>query len=281
MSQSPGTVVLQLLPSGLVVPPVPYLIALAVAGGAVVALLSARRPPVTQRVVAAFAPWMVAGAALHALYQREAVPTVVAPLTSAPAVYVTTFALAGACWLALSRSDDAVPRRLATAGAVAALVPSVLVLRTGLTAGTFSPVVPLAALLVASVLAGGVYAAMARFRPVPVDRTGILGVLVVFGHLLDGVSTAVGVDLLGTGERSPLPRAIMDFAAELPTAPVIGDGWLFVLVKLGVAVVVVDLFGDFVEDDPLWGNAALGVVAAVGLGPGAHNLLLFAAVGPV
>jgi uncharacterized membrane protein len=281
MSQTPGTVVLQLLPSGLVVPPVPYLFVLAVAGGAVVGLVYSRRPPVTQRVVAAFAPWMVAGAALHALYQREAVPAVVAPLAGAPAVYVTTFTIAGGVWLALSLAGSEVPTRLAVAGAVAALIPSGLVLRTGVTAGTFSPVIPLAALLVAVLLAGLVYAAMARVRPTPVDRAGLLGVLVVFGHTLDGVSTAVGVDLLGTGERSPLPRAIMDLARELPTAPLIGEGWLFVLVKLGVAVVVLDLFGDFVEDDPLWGNTALGVVAAVGLGPGAHNLLLFAAVGPV
>jgi uncharacterized membrane protein len=281
MSQTIGTVVLQLLPSGLVVPPVPYLVALAVGSGAVAALLASRRPAVTQRVVAAFAPWMVAGAALHALYQREAVPDIVAPLAGAPAVYVTTFALAGACWLVLSLPDSDVPARLATAGAAAALVPSVLVLRTGVRAGTFSPVVPLAALVVTVLLAGAVYAGMARVRPTPIDRAGLLGVLVVFGHTLDGVSTAVGVDLLGTGERSPLPRAIMDFAGDLPTAPLIGEGWLFVLVKLGVAVAVLVLFSDFVEEDPLWGNAALGVVAAVGLGPGAHNLLLFAAVGPV
>jgi uncharacterized membrane protein len=39
------------------------------------------------------------------------------------------------------------------------------------------------------------------------------------------------------------------------------------------------LFADFVEEDPAQGNAALGVVAAVGLGPGTHNLLLFAAAG--
>ena len=272
-----GIVVSQLLPSGLVVPPVPYLIALLLASGAVLALLARRQPPVTQSVVAAFAPWMVAGAALHALFQLEAVPSVIAPLTAAPAVYVSTFAVAGACWLAISATDAAVPRSLAAAGAVAALIPSGLVVWTGLAAGAFTPVAPLAGLLLSLVIAGIVYAALRRVRPGAVARTGTLGVLVVFGHTLDGISTAIGVDLLGTGERSPIPAAIMEFAGQLPTAPIIGVGWLFVLVKLVVAVVVVDLFADFAEEDPLWGNTALGVVAAVGLGPGAHNLLLFSA----
>jgi uncharacterized membrane protein len=277
----PGLVALQVLPSGLVVPPVPYLVALAVAGGLVVGLLRRRRPTVTDRVIAAFAPWMVAGAAMHALYQLEAVPAAVAPLTAAPAVYATTFVGAGACWLAIASTDRDVPRPLAGAGTVVALVPSALVVSDGLADGTFSPVVPVVGLVASIALASVVYVALRRARPLAVARTGVLGALVVFGHTLDGVSTAIGVDLLGTGERSPIPAAIMEFAGGLPTAPLIGEGWLFVVVKLVVATVVVVLFADFTEEDPLWGNTALGVVAAVGLGPGAHNLLLFSAAGPV
>lgn len=272
---------LQFLPSGLVVPPVPYLLALAVGGGLVVGLLARRRPTVSERVVAAFAPWMVTGAAMHALYQLEAVPAVLAPLTAAPAVYATTFVGAGACWFALVFTDRDVPRPLASVGTAVALVPSALVVRAGLADGTFSPVVPVVGLVASVALAGVVYVALRRLRPVAVAQTGLLGALVVFGHTLDGVSTAIGVDLLGTGERSPIPAAIMEFAGQLPTAPVIGEGWLFVLVKLAVAGVVVVMFADFADEDPLWGNTALGVVAAVGLGPGAHNLLLFSAAGPV
>lgn len=276
-----GLVALQFLPSGLVVPPVPYLLALAAGSALVVGLLARRRPTVSGRVVAAFAPWMVGGAALHALYQLDAVPTAVAPLTAAPAVYVTTFVAAGICWLAIGTTDRDVPPALAGVGTAAALAPSALVVRAGLADGTFSPVVPVVGLVASAALAGVVYVTLRRVRPRAVARTGILGALVVFGHTLDGVSTAIGVDLLGTGERSPIPAAIMEFAGQLPTAPVIGEGWLFVLVKLAVAGVVVVIFADFAEEDPLWGNTALGVVAAVGLGPGAHNLLLFSAAGPV
>ena len=99
--------------------------------------------------------------------------------------------------------------------------------------------------------------------------------LATFGHALDAVSTAVGVDVLGFGERSPLSQHIMDAAAALPTADAVGVGWLFVLVKLAVVAGVVALFAEYVEEDPAEGYLLLGFVAAVGLGPGVHNLFLF------
>ncbi|AQL43477.1 hypothetical protein BV210_12585 [Halorientalis sp. IM1011] len=278
---------LQVLPEGLVVPALPYLFGLAVAGIAVGAVLSIRRPPVTQRLVVAFTPWMTAGAAVHVLYQLQLIPgaqplpPVIAPLFGAPTVYVTTFLVAGAIWAGLAVAERAVPPTLAATGGFATLAGAALVWRTATVQGTFEPVVPLAALLASVVVAVATYALLDRTRPTVTARTGTLGAVTVFGHALDGVSTAVGVDLLGSGERSPIPAAIMEFAGSLPTASVIGKGWLFVLVKLLIAAAILVLFADFVEEDPAQGNAALGVVAAVGLGPGTHNLLLFAAAGMV
>jgi uncharacterized membrane protein len=109
-----------------------------------------------------------------------------------------------------------------------------------------------------------------------VEVAGAVGALAVVGHALDGVSTAVGIDVLGFGERTPLSRVIIEAAAALPTADAIGAGWLFVVVKLVVASVVVVLLADLMREDPREGSLLLGFVAAVGLGPGAHNLLLFA-----
>ncbi|SDF05332.1 DUF63 family protein [Halorientalis regularis] len=269
----------QILPEGLVVPGLAYLLGLAVAGLAVGAVLFTRRPPVTQRLVVAFTPWMAAGAAFHVLYQLEAVPDAIAPLFSAPTVYVTTFLAAGTVWGGLILADRGVPPALATTGGVATLAGAALVVQTATARGTLAPALPVAALIASVVVAVVTYAILDRVRPTVTARTGTLGVVVVFGHALDGVSTAVGVDLLGSGERSPVPAAIMEFAGSLPTASVVGKGWLFVLVKLLIAAAVLVLFADFVEEDPAQGNAALGVVAAVGLGPGTHNLLLFAAAG--
>jgi len=106
--------------------------------------------------------------------------------------------------------------------------------------------------------------------------TGLVGLLAVFGHALDGVSTAVGYDVLGFGEQTPLSRVLIEAGAALPAPAAVGDAWLFVLVKLLVAAAVVGLFDDYVREAPAEGYLLLGLVAAVGLGPGAHNVVLFA-----
>jgi uncharacterized membrane protein len=60
----------------------------------------------------------------------------------------------------------------------------------------------------------------------------------------------------------------------------LGVGWLFVLVKLLVAAGIVVLLADLVREDPVEGRLLLGFVAAVGLGPGVHNVLLFVVATP-
>jgi uncharacterized membrane protein len=123
-----------------------------------------------------------------------------------------------------------------------------------------------------AVAAAGTWLFLRRFAP-GVATTGRLGALAVGAHALDGVSTAVGIDLLGFSERTPLSRLVIEFGASLPTP--VGGGWLFVLVKLVVAAVVVVALTETVREAPTQGRLLLGFVAAVGLGPGAHNVLLF------
>jgi len=138
---------------------------------------------------------------------------------------------------------------------------------------------PAVGLVVAVVLAAVVWSGLRRLAP-ETRITGGVGALAVFGHTLDGVSTAVGIDVLGFGEQSPISRAILTFAADLPTAEIVGAGWLFILVKLALAAVVVVLLSEYVREEPAEGYLLLGAVAAVGLGPGAHNLLLFTIASP-
>ncbi|MFB6092337.1 MAG: DUF63 family protein [Haloquadratum sp.] len=284
-----------ILPEGFALPPPTYLAALLVAAGLVGWAAVRRRPAVTADRVLAFAPWMVLGSALHVLYVVDALPALVRPLAGTPAVYLTVGTVAVGALLAADAlfassvsetTPDAagldavtVPAALATAGSGLALVAVVAVLARGATAGTLSPVVPLAALVASVVVAAVVWAALCRAVPA-IGATGRLGAFAVFAHVLDGVSTAAGVDLLGFAERTPLSRLIMEFAAGLPTAPVLGSGWLFVVVKVAVASVLVWLFADLVEEDPTQSRLLLGVVAAVGLGPAAHNLLLFTITTP-
>ncbi|MFB6228891.1 MAG: DUF63 family protein, partial [Halobacteriales archaeon] len=237
-------------------------------------LLARAQPRITARTVVALTPWMVAGAALHALFQLEAVPEAVMPLFGTPAVYFATFVVAGAMWvIAVRAKPERVPQVLGAAGIVAALAATVTVIVEG---GIDGPGPPLASVAIALGLTGACWAGLKLTVPRSVTATGSAGVLVVFAHALDGASTAIGIDVLGRGERSPLSAAILDFAATLPTADALGAGWLFVLVKLGLAMAIVHLFAEYVREDPRQAFILLALIVAVGLGPGSQNVLLFA-----
>ncbi|MFB6354079.1 MAG: DUF63 family protein [Halobacteriales archaeon] len=265
-----------LLPAGFVLPPPAYLAGLVAGAGVVAAALWRLAPAVTAETVLALAPWMGVGAALHALYVVGAAPDPAAPLLGAPAVYGTVFVVAGTVWAGLATATRVDPRRVAgwlgAVGTVAFLAAAAAVLTSG---SAFAPIWPAVGLLLAFVVAAAAWRVIVRLAP-EAAATGWPGRLVVFAHALDGLSTAIGVDVIGFGERTPLSRLVMDIAGALPTAETVGVGWLFVLVKLAVAGAVVALFAGLVDEDPRQGYLLLAVIAAVGLGPGIHNLLLYA-----
>ncbi|MFC7008014.1 DUF63 family protein [Halalkalicoccus salilacus] len=263
------------LPDGFALPPLSYLLVLLLAAAAVGSLVARVRPPIRERTVFAFALWMVVGAALHVLSVIDAAPGAITPLLGTPSVYVSTFVLAGAVWVA-GAAVDAPDRLLATLGALAALAAVGGVLAVGIERETLVLFWSIVALALSVLVTAGAWAGFRLAVPTPARTTGAAGVLVVFAHVLDGVSTAVGIDVLEVTERSPLPRMIMEFARTLPTAEAIGVGWLFVLVKVAIALGIVWLMAEYVEDAPGEGYLLLGAIAAVGLGPGVHNLLLFA-----
>lgn len=272
-----------LLPSDFALPALPYLLGLVAAGVATAGLLYRRRPRVTEDAVTALAPWMAGGGALYAIKQLGAAPPGVAPLFGSPAVYVTTGILAGTVWAATADRPAEGWQPTTTPGLLA--ITGTALLLSALTAAYASAFysagdvnTPVAAgiLVIATALAAVVWFLLARFREGAVETTGSVGLLAVFGHALDGVSTAVGYDLLGFGEQTPLSRIIIEAGGALPTAEFIGAGWLFVVVKVALAAGVVVLFEEYVREEPSEGYLLLGLIAAVGLGPGAHNVVLFA-----
>ncbi len=268
---------LQVLPSGFALPPLPYLVGLLVAVAAVVALLRRVDPEVTPPVVAGFTPWMVAGAAGYALFQVDGVPGAAAPLFGSPAVYLSTFVLAGLVWAALdaggfpaaSWSLRSIPALLLVSGAVTA---GAVVGIAFVTTDRLTLLPSAVGLVLAVAMAVGVWVALRHARPV-IRSAGSAGLVLVLGHVLDGVSTAIGTDLLGFGEQTPLSRLLIEAGASI--TPGLGGGWLFVLVKTALAAVVLVVLADYVREDPRRGLLLVGLVAAVGLGPGAHNLVLF------
>lgn len=268
----------QVLPEGFALPPLPYLLLVLGAAGLAAAVLLAADPAVTEVTVVAFAPWMAAGAGLYALYQVGAVAGALAPLFGSPTVYVTTFALMGVLWggVSLVGRDPRFATVVLLVGGVG-LMCAVLgfALVVGLSRPPLRVLWPGIGLAAAVALAWVGWMVLGSIRPRATSATGMAGLLAVFGHALDGLSTAVGVDVLGFGEQTPLSAAIIEIGAALPTAPYLGAVWLFVLVKVALAAGIVVLLADYVEEAPREGFLLLGGVAAVGLGPGVHNLVLF------
>ena len=268
-----------------VVPDAPAAGALVVGALAVASLLSLVRPQVSQQTVFSFVPWIVTGALLHVLYQihtaveATVLPAVSPALLSAPSVYVTTFLLMGAVWApAVRHSPDQsgrVARILAVAGTALAVAVGGYTVWVALDRFALDPVLPLAGLVGSLAVTGVLYAGLGRWRPEVVSAVRYVGALVLFAHVFDAVTTAIGVELLGAGERSTVPRLVMDIAADLPTADVLGEAWLFVVLKIVIATGIVWLFHDYVAEQPSEGNLFLAFMAAVGLGPASHNFFLF------
>lgn len=271
-----------------VIPGLGHIIALFIATVVVSVLIYAIRPPATAPIVIAVVPWIVIGALLHVFYQMhlEAVdglfPEALAPFFSAPAVYFTTFCMLGIIWVMATMivpspdHDRQVAVYLGVVGFGAMLVLVTLAIWQGMgEAFEINLIEPTLGLIISLVLSFVIYILIGLWRTYIIANTRYVGFLVIFSHVFDAVTTAIGVEVMGFGERTFLPRMIMDFAAGLPTEPYLGEAWLFVLLKIVVASAIVIMFADYYREQPAEGNLFFAIVAAVGLGPAVHNFFIF------
>lgn len=271
------------LPSGFGIPPLPYVVVLLGGTLLVGSILVALKPPIDQRVVLALSPYMALGGTLHALGQPPITlyDATLSPLFGTPSVYLTTFIVTGVVWVGLELlavafgHEDSVSRNLGLTGIGILTVLLVLTTVTAFRSGQLELLWPTVAVVGSLVVAGATVLLIALWRTPVIIRARYAATIVIFAHVFDGVSTAVGTDIVGVGERSPVPRAIMDFAGGLPTEPLIGSGWLFVAVKVVVASAVVMLMHQYLVDEPVEGSLLLTLVTAVGLGPATNNFVLF------
>lgn len=100
-----------------------------------------------------------------------------------------------------------------------------------------------------------------------------MGLFVIFGQAIDAVSTAVAIDILSFSEQVPLSRAVMEIARELPTAPIIGVSWLFVVLKITLAVGLVWLLATDSEMTPLSTRVLFLGAGLAGFIPGIQNMI--------
>jgi uncharacterized membrane protein len=269
------------LPEGFALPPLVYLVVLLVTSGGVIALLGAIKPPISDWTPVAIVPWVVLGGTLHALYKSPVAgyPDWIRPFFGSPAVYATVTTLAGVVWIgstwraaALGGSSD---RPLGVIGTGLAVTIAVLGIWAAIDIGELTPFYPTVILFSVPILTALIWVVLSLTYTTTAAITKKTGGVVIFGHVLDGISTAVGYDVIGVEEQVPISAAILRFGERFPYSETIGAGWLFVLVKTVLAIAIVVLFTEYVREAPRRGRLLLTLIAAIGLGPGMHNLMLF------
>lgn len=263
--------------------PAPTLLAVAGVAAVVTLLLYVEHPRVTRRAVVALVPWMLVGAALSVLASTVDYPTTVRPAVSGVGAYVTTYALVGLVWFAGiqfargTHAADRLPTHVGSMGlGAAAVVVGALLLRAGALSGTqlfWLAVTPIAA----AAVAGIVLLLLGLWYPEAAAYTGMAGGVVVFGHTLAAIGTAVAV--VSGGKHSTLSWAVMNLLATVDAGRLVGVDvrllWAggFVWTKLVLATVAIIALTAYTQRNPNRGNLALGLVAAVGVVGGATALL--------
>lgn len=149
------------------------------------------------------------------------------------------------------------------------LYPSILIITLGL----------------ATVCSVGAYVAVDRYKPSINAGTGLVGLLVIWGHAVDGVANVLANDwthlweLGNYGAKHPFNQFIMDTTNAIQGGDSIfgvyvGDAWPFLVVKIVVPVLLLLIFDEeFIEESPRYAAMLLGAIIAVGLGPGTRDML--------
>ena len=280
------------LPVALVAPVVPRyaltptFLLLAATAGLLTVVLYTERPVLSRRAVVSLVPWMIVASALAVLAARVAYPPMIQPAVTGAGAYLTTYVLVGLVWFALlqfargARRSGGLPSYLGAMGLGAAIVVVSAIL---LTAGALDvgdvfwlAVAPIAAAVVAAVvlvLLGLWYTEAAAY-------TGVVGGLVVFGHALAAIATALAV--VGGGEHTLLSWLVLDALATVGAAAALGLdpqllwAWGLVWTRLLLATAVVVALSTYTHRHPTRGNLVLGLVAALGIVQGVTALLAFA-----
>ena len=232
-------------------------------------------------IIMSLVPWMAFGASLRVLGVigvGEGGPIdKISFLFGNPVVYLSTFIILGCVWaiILIMGRDQIAARILLFSGMFAFVFVMVILSREGLT----HPVWGIAGLGISVVVSILVWEGIKIKNEEGSELLGSTGLLGVVGQVIDGISTAIGVDILNFSEQTPVSKIILDFGSSLPTANIIGGGWVFIFVKIVLAITLVFLFVDYVKEKPLSARIFLIVMISIGIGPGIHNLILYSVAG--
>lgn len=275
------------LPDGFVLPPWPQFVTLVVLLVGVTALLWALKPKISDWTVLAATPWIALGGILHALHQEPGqvaeIPAWLDSFFGSPAVYATVAVLGGVVWIAstikAAMSDGLADRPLGVIGTGFVVMIAVLITFQAFDADVLNPLWPAIILLISTLTTALLWVVISLTFTETAAYTRKTGAVVLFAHVLDAISTWVGHDVLGYPERTPLSRALIAVGEQLPIPEVVGPTIVFVIVKIALVIGILLLFREWTREEPQQARIVLLFVAAVGLGPGVHNVMLFAITG--
>jgi len=171
-------------------------------------------------------------------------------------------------------------------GAIAGLAFTTDVTVGGVPRLEFYPIITVLTLVIATFATAGVWGLLETFAPAVNEGTGYIGLVIIWGQAVDGVSNVIGLDWydelvpVATGDldpKHPVNRFVQDVTGDLlpqSVTAVTGDAFTFLLVKLVAAVFVVWVFDEEIfEESPRFTFMLLLAILAVGLGPGTRDML--------
>ncbi|WP_435095336.1 DUF63 family protein [Halarchaeum sp. P4] len=208
-----------------------------------------------------------------------------------PIIYFTVFfltvaALLLAVWLSRAGYTDGYDRPLFAFG-TAFLVLTIAYLCVLVVVDSsveFHPVFTVLTFVIAGLVTAVDYWLLTNYAPDVLSGTRFAGIVIVFGHAVDGASNVLGLDFgkeLGLQydlyPKHPVNKFVVDVTSQyLPTSvtQVTGNAWPFLLLKLVAATFVISLFDErMYEENPRYTVLLLVAVLAVGLGPGTRDML--------
>lgn len=150
---------------------------------------------------------------------------------------------------------------------------------------TFYPTILLVTIGLATLSSVAVYY-LVEFQWPDINKgTGVVGLLVLWGHAIDGVANVLANDWtqvwhgLEYGAKHPFNQFIMNTTNSLQSGQemlgvYVGEAWPFFIVKLIAPLLILALFDEeFMDESPLFSIMLLGAVIAVGLGPGTRDMV--------
>ncbi|WP_250137706.1 DUF63 family protein [Halorientalis salina] len=253
-----------------------------------------------RRTFYALIPFMLFGGVLRVVEDaNDAVPEGVSQaiaypwnsLIISPVIYFTVFvvtlaALLGTLKIYRAGYTETHARPFAAVGVAAFLGTFAYLTVLGATkdyVGLY-PQVLVSTVLIATLLAVGIWKGVDRVAPSINEGTGAIGLVVLWGHAIDGVANVIAADWLGVlgvnltyTPKHPANEFIIGATEAIVPASVLatlGSSWPFLLVKLVVAVAVIWIFdAEIFEESPRYALLLLTAIVAVGLGPGTRDMI--------